>query len=339
MENNGTYRWVNEDKPKTPGKNPFGKMPDMKKMRNLAIAVIVVLALGIGALTCFYTVDDKQQAVVTTFGKVTDITDAGVHFKLPFGIQHVQKVDVNVYQQIELGYRSGGYGDYQVLEDESSMITGDYNIVNVDFFVEYKICDPVAYLYSSNNPEVILRNLIQSQVRNVVGSSTVDAVLTSGKENIQMQVKALVTQILEEYDIGLTLVDVKIQDSEPPTQEVIEAFKAVETAKQRAETVVNDAKAYQNAQLPQAQAQADQLIQNAEYLKQKRINEALEAVAMFEAMYAEYAQNPEITKTRMYYEAIQEILPGVTVYIDTTGGENIDMMLPLDTFATQNGGN
>ena len=337
MENNGTYRWVNEDKPKGPEK--FGKMPDFKKVRNLAIVIAVVLALGLGALTCFYTVDDKQQAVVTTFGRVTDITDAGVHFKLPFGIQQVRKVDVNVYQQIELGYRSSGSGDYQVLEDESSMITGDYNIVNVDFFVEYKISDPVAYLYSSNDPEVILRNLIQSQVRNVVGSSTVDAVLTSGKENIQMQVKNLVTEILEEYNIGLTLVDVKIQDSEPPTQEVIEAFKAVETAKQRAETVVNDAKAYQNAQLPQAQAQADKLIQNAEYLKQKRINEALEAVAMFEAMYAEYAQNPEITKTRMYYEAIQEILPGVTVYIDTTGGENIDMMLPLDTFAAQNGGN
>ena len=337
MENNGTYRWVNEDKPKGPEK--FGKMPDFKKVRNLAIVIAVALALGLGALTCFYTVDDKQQAVVTTFGRVTDITDAGVHFKLPFGIQQVRKVDVNVYQQIELGYRSSGSGDYQVLEDESSMITGDYNIVNVDFFVEYKISDPVAYLYSSNDPEVILRNLIQSQVRNVVGSSTVDAVLTSGKENIQMQVKNLVTEILEEYNIGLTLVDVKIQDSEPPTQEVIEAFKAVETAKQRAETVVNDAKAYQNAQLPQAQAQADKLIQNAEYLKQKRINEALEAVAMFEAMYAEYAQNPEITKTRMYYEAIQEILPGVTVYIDTTGGENIDMMLPLDTFAAQNGGN
>ena len=210
MENNGTYRWVNEDKPKTPGKNPLGKMPDMKKMRNLAIAVIVVLALGIGALTCFYTVDDKQQAVVTTFGKVTDITDAGVHFKLPFGIQQVQKVDVNVYQQIELGYRSGGYGDYQVLEDESSMITGDYNIVNVDFFVEYKISDPVQYLYTSTNPELILRNLIQSQIRNVVSSSTVDSVLTDGKENIQMQVKSLVTDILQEYDIGLTLVDVKI---------------------------------------------------------------------------------------------------------------------------------
>lgn len=148
-----------------------------------------------------------------------------------------------------------------------------------------------------------------------------------------MQVKDLVTQILEEYDIGLTLVDVKIQDSDPPTDEVIEAFKAVETAKQQAETVVNDAKAYQNAQLPKAQAEADQLIQNAEYLKQKRINEATEQVAMFNAMYEQYAQNPAITKSRMYYEAIQQILPDVKVYIDTSGeGSNLQKLLPLEKF-------
>ena len=174
----------------------------------------------------------------------------------------------------------------------------------------------------------------------MVGSSSVDAVLTDGKESIQMHVKELVTEILKEYDIGLTLVDVKIQDAEPPTQEVIEAFKAVETAKQQAETVINDAKAYQNAQLPQAQAQADQLIQNAEYLKQKRINEAIEKVAMFEAMYSEYAQNPAITRTRMYYEAISQVLPGVKLYINTGGqGGDVQMLLPLESLAGTEGGN
>jgi membrane protease subunit HflK len=211
------------------------------------------------------------------------------------------------------------------------MITGDYNIVNVDFFVEYKISDPVAYLYASTNPELILKNLIQSQVRNVVGSSTVDAVLTDGKENIQMQVRELVTEILAEYDIGLSLVDVRIQDSEPPTKAVIEAFKAVETAKQQAEAVVNEAKAYQNAKIPSAQAEADKLIQNAEYLKQKRINEAKEKVAMFTALYEEFARNPEITRSRMYYEAISRILPGVKVYINTGSGNSVEMLLPLES--------
>ena len=332
MDENGTYHWPGND-PKPKKNRNFKEI-----LKNVALILLAVIVVA-GISSCFYTVDDKQHAVVTTFGKVTDVTDAGVHFRLPFGIQQVRKVDVNVFQKIELGYSSTG-SSYTVNDSESSMITGDYNIVNVDFFVEYKISDPVRYLYSSNNPELILRNLIQSQVRNVVGSSTVDAVLTDGKENIQRQVKELVMQILQEYDIGLTLVDVKIQDAEPPTQEVIEAFKAVETAKQKAETVINDAKAYQNAQLPQAQAQADQLIQNAEFLRQKRINEGVEQVAMFTAMYSEYARNPQITRYRMYYEAISQILPGVKLYVNTGSSENSDlqMLLPLEPMTQVPGG-
>ncbi|MBR5021741.1 MAG: FtsH protease activity modulator HflK [Oscillospiraceae bacterium] len=327
MNENGTYQWSPSD--------DFKKKVDFKKLPKLGLIALIVVALIVAVSTCFYTVDEKQVAVVTTFGRVTDTTGAGVHFKLPFGIQRERKVDANVYQKIELGYKTTSSGVETVL-DECSMITGDYNIVNVDFFIEYKISDPVAYLYASTEPEVILKNLIQSQVRNVVGSSTVDAVLTDGKENIQMQVKELVTEILAEYNIGLTLVDVKIQDAEPPTKDVIEAFKAVETAKQQAETVLNDAKAYQNAELPKAQAEADKLLQNAEYLKQKRINEALEQVAMFEAMYKEYAQNPSITKSRMYYEAISQILPGVKLYINTGDSNNVDMLLPLESIV---GGN
>ena len=169
---------------------------------------------------------------------------------------------MNVYQSITLGYRDTNSGDFTLVEEESKMITGDYNIVLVEFFVEYKISDPVKYLYSSYEPEMILRNLVQSQVRNVVGSTDVDSVLTDGKEDIQRQVRELVSELLEEYDIGLMLVDVKIQDSDPPTDTVVEAFKAVETAKQQAETVVNEATAYQNEQLPAAQAEADALIQN-----------------------------------------------------------------------------
>ena len=306
--------------------------PLPKKLLRIVLVSAAAFAVLIAGLTCFYTVDDKQQAVVTTLGRVSDITDPGLHFKLPFGLQQVDKVDVNVYQKIELGYVTNHDGSTTTNASESAMITGDYNIVNVDFFVEYKISDPVAYLYSSNDPELILRNLIQSQVRNVVGSSNVDSVLTDGKENIQMQVKELVAEILQEYDIGLTLVDVRIQDSEPPTVDVVEAFKSVETAKQQAEAVVNEAIAYQNAQLPNAQAQADQLISNAEYLKTKRINEAIEQVAMFSAMYEEYAQNPDITKSRMYYEAISEILPGVKLYINTAeDGSDVQMLMPLDS--------
>ena len=332
MDENYSYRWSPPDNGRS------AKPMEPKKLGRIVLLAAVALVVLIGVLTSWYTVDDKQQAVVTTFGKVTEVADAGLHFKLPFGIQQIRKVDVNVYQKIELGYSTTGGGDYATKPDESTMITGDYNIVNVDFFVEYKIADPVKFLYSSGSPELILRNLIQSQVRNVVGSSTVDSVLTDGKGAIQTQVKDLVTEILAEYDIGLTLVDVRIQDAEPPTMEVNEAFKAVETSKQTAEAVVNDALAYQNAKLPEAQAQADKLIQNAQYLKQNRINEAIEQVAMFNAMYAEYALNPEITESRMYYEAISQILPGVKVYINTGSGGDVQMLLPLDSIVSTQGG-
>lgn len=316
-------------------RTPNSKKPplDGKKLKTMLIVIVAAIVILSLAGTCWYTVDEKQQAVVTTFGKVTDVTGAGIHFKLPFGIQRVELVDVNVYQKIEIGYRSDDRhpDSYEVIEKESKMITGDYNIVNVDFFVEYKISDPVKYLYNSKNPEVILKNLIQSQIRAVVGSATVDSVLTDGKTEIQIRVKELATEALAEYDIGLSLTDVKIQDSEPPTTSVIEAFKAVETAKQGAETAINQAKAYSNSKLPNAQAEADKLIRNAEYLKQNRINEAVKQVARFEAMYDEYTKNPDITKLRMYYEMIEEALPGVKLYIDASNG-GVEKLLPLEGF-------
>jgi membrane protease subunit HflK len=304
--------------------DPKGRNVDLKKIKRIAVIVVVAALLLTLALTCWYTVDDKQQAVVTTFGKVTEVTEAGMHFKLPFGIQQARKVDVNVYQKIELGYRTDASNPegYSLVDAESKMITGDYNIVNVEFFVEYKVSDPVKYLYSSYQPEEILRNLIQSQVRNVVGSTNVDSVLTTGQELVQQQVKELITTVLADYDIGLMLTDVKIQDSDPPTDEVTAAFKQVETAKQGAETVVNEAK---------AQAQADQVLQNAEFLKQSRINDATERIALFEAMYSEYINNPEITRSRMYYEIITKMLPDVKIFINTSQ-DGVEMMLPLDDF-------
>ena len=261
--------------------NPFtgnfaDKTREFKPKKFFGKLILILVAIAILSLlsTCWYTVDEKEQAVILTFGEVTGTADAGIHFKLPFGIQTVEKVKLNVYQKIEIGYRSDNHGssDYKTVENESRMITGDYNIVNIDFFVEYKVSDPVKYLFASASPELILKNLVQSQIRNVVGSSTVDSVLTDGKAEIQSQIKDLISTVLEEYDIGLIVTDVKIQDSEPPTASVIEAFKAVETAKQGAETAINQAKAYENSELPKAQAEADKLIQNAEYLKQNRLN-------------------------------------------------------------------
>lgn len=313
--------------------NPFKNLTPkaIKTIKALSLSVIIIILLIIIGSSCWYTISDKQNAVITTFGKVTSIVEEpGIHLKIPFGIQKAHKVDTNVYQKIYVGYTVDSEGKEISVDDESKMITGDFNIVNIDFYIEYKVTNPEKYLYASENPETILKNLVQSQVRNVVSSYDVDDVLTTKKSEIQAVSKELITKELELYDIGLMLIDVKIQDAEAPTPEVIAAFKSVETAKQGAETALNEAKAYENAQLPEAQAKADKLIQNAEFLKQNRINEAKEEISMFEAMYTQYSVNPEITKKRMYYEAIETILPKARIYINTNDS-GTSTILPLES--------
>ena len=317
----------------TSKKKPF--VESLKKTKRTLITVIIIIAVGYVLLSSVYTVNDKQQAVVTTFGKVTSVADSGIHIKLPFGIQKATLVDVNVLQKIEIGFRSGNtQNNATVVESESKMISGDYNIVNCDFFVEYKISDPVKYLYNSENPHEILKSLAQSHIRNVISSYDVDSILTTGKGEIQAKIKEAIQDELMIYDLGLALTDIKLQDSEPPTAAVQEAFKEVETAKQDKDTAINVALAYENAQIPLAQAEADKLIQNAEFLKQDRINEANMQVAMFNAMYEQYKLNPEITKKRMFFEAVEKVLPGAKIYIDTSDGST-HKLLPVDSFNAQ----
>lgn len=306
--------------------------------RIVLILILLVLAAGL-LLTSVYTVNDKQQAVVTTFGKVTSVADPGIHIKIPFGVQQATLVNVNELQKIEIGFRTGNVNyDTTVVDSESKMISGDYNIVNCDFFVEYKISDPVKYLYQSENPREILKSLSQSHIRNVISSYDVDSILTTGKGEIQAKIKEAIQNELAEYDLGLILTDIKLQDSEPPTLAVQEAFKEVETAKQDKDTAVNVARAYENSELPLAQAEADKLIQNAEFLKQDRINEATMQVAMFEAMYEQYQLNPGITKQRMFYEALEKVLPNAKVYIDTSEDGSTQKLLPIDSFAADERG-
>lgn len=332
-------------------KGPGTSSPKMPKIspsgiKKASVIILIVFVLIITVATSVYTVNDKQQAVVTTFGKVTSVTGPGMHFKLPFGIQSAEKVDVNVYRKIEIGYRSQndtshyGYAvpEYEAgktnsytVENESKMISGDYNIVNCDFFVEYKISDPVKYLYNSQYPDEILKSLAQSHIRNVISSYTVDQILTTGKGEIQTKIKESIIEELAVYDLGLVLTDIKLQDAEPPTEEVKKAFKDVETAKQERETAVNIANAYKNEQIPKAEAEADRLIAEAELSKQQRINEANAQVAKFNAMYEEYTRSPAVTKKRMFFETVEKVLPDAKVYIDTSDGTT-QKLLPIDAF-------
>lgn len=300
------------------------------------VLAIVVMIILIASLNSVYTVNDQQQAVVLTFGKVTAIEGAGMHFKLPDPIQSVIKVPVQRTQKLELGYREGDNGNYIAVDEESKMITGDYNIIKIDFFIEWKISDPKKYLFAAVEPEKILRNTSLSAARTVVGSTTIDEVLTSGKVAIQSDIKEKLMNSLEDYDIGVQIIDVKIQDSEPPTEEVKQAFKNVENSKQSKETSLNEANKYKNAEIPKAQAESDKIIRNAESQRENKINEAKGQVVKFQKMYEEYKNYKEITKKRLYLEAMEEILPGITVYIEDSSG-GIQKILPLKPFENKGG--
>ena len=304
-----------------------GQVPRSKKtggkIAGIVIAAFVVLLLGLNST---YEIKEQEQAVLITLGQATAVTDPGLHFKIPF-IQRVRKVNTTI-QGFSIGYNAS---DNAVNEDESLMITSDFNFIDVDFYVEYRYSDPVKALYASKNPLEILKNISQSCIRTVIGSYPVDDVLTTGKNEIQASIKEMILDRLEEQDIGIQLVNITIQDSEPPTTEVMEAFKAVETAKQGKETALNNANKYRNEQLPSAQAKADGIIKDAEAQKTERINEATAQVARFNAMYEEYIKNPAVTKQRMFYEAMEEVLPDLKVIIESPNGD-VQTIYPIESF-------
>lgn len=295
------------------------------KLGKLLVLIPILLILAFIIFTSFYTVGETERAVITTFGKVTAVKEAGLQFKLPYPIQDVYKVDMTT-QKVTIGYEANGVKDL-VREDESRMITGDFNVVSVDFFMEWKVTDPQKYLFNSRDPKGILKNVAQAAARDVMGSKTVDEVLTTGKVSIQSEIKEMMVSRLEMYDIGIQIIEVKIQDAEPPTEEVIAAFKAVETAKQEKETTINVAKAYENSVLPEAQAQADKILKEAEAFKEQRVNEAEGEAAKFTAMFNEYINSKEVTKKRMYLETIEEVFPGIELYIDAGNGSMEKLMI------------
>lgn len=304
------------------------KTNNSNSMGKIIGIIVAVVVLGILSLNSTYQIREQEQAVLITLGNAQAVTEPGLHFKIPF-IQKVRKVNTTI-QGFAIGYdaESG-----ESIQDDSLMITSDYNFVNVDFFVEYRYSDPVKAIYASEDPVAILKNVSQSCIRTVIGSYPVDDVLTTGKNEIQAAIKEMILARLEEQDIGIQLVNITIQDSEPPTTEVMEAFKAVETAKQGKETALNNANKYRNEQLPLAQAQADGIIKDAEAQKTERINEATAQVARFNAMYEEYIKNPNVTRQRMFYEAMEEVLPDLKVVIESPSGD-MQTFYPIESFAT-----
>ena len=300
-----------------------------KKFGRIVFLVVLLVIAAVVVFGSFYTIEEQEKAVVTTFGKAKTVGTAGLHFKIPL-IQRVQKVDTTI-QGFPIGFDQMNDG---FIETESMMITRDFNFVNVDFFVEYKVSDPVRWLYASDQPITILKNIAQSSIRMVVGSYDVDNVITTGKNEIQSVIKETIIKKLDVQDIGIQLVNITIQDAEPPTDTVMEAFKAVETAKQGKETALNNASKYRNEKLPQAEAEVDKILQKAQSTRAERVNEAESEVARFNEMFEEYTKYPLITKERMFYETMESVLPSLKVIIDS-GSSGVQKLLPIEPLVGQ----
>ena len=298
--------------------------------KGLTVTVLLLAVIAGIVLFSVYQLQEDEYAVITTFGKPTVVNTSGLKFRIPL----IQKKTIvsKATQGFAIGYNLANNAS---IEDESLMISVDFNFVNVDFYVEYRITDPVKYLYNSREPEQILKMLCQSYIRDTIGLYGVDDVITTGKAEIQSSIREKITTRLEQEDLGIALVNIAMQDAEPPTKEVQQAFKAVETSKQEAETAINNANKYANEQLPAAKANADEILQKAEAYKQSRIAEAEGQASRFSELYAEYAKFPEITRQRLFYETIGSVFPNMKVIILGKDGSQMSTVLPLDSFITE----
>ncbi len=292
----------------------LGKSP--KKSARLMLGAIVVLVLIWGVFSCFYTVQPEQRAVVKRFGAVVDITDPGLHFRLPFGIDQVQLVATERVLKQEFGFRTEGTRDGRTAysakqyEDESLMLTGDLNIIDLEWVVQYRISDPIKFLYSMREPTRTLRDISESVMRRVVGNRLGSDVLTVGRVDIQQLGRDEIQQIMDRYDAGIHVITVELQDVVPPPA-VQPAFNEVNEARQERERMINEAQKRVNQEIPRAEGQAMRTIAEAEGYATERVNRALGESFRFSAVLTEYRQAPEVTRSRLYLETLHEVLPNI----------------------------
>lgn len=306
-------------------KEEFPIIDKIIKIGSISLMGIILLVI---LFNIPYHLNENEQAIITTFGQAKTESSAGLHFKIPF-IQKVKKVNTSI-KGFPVGY---AVENDQSISTESLMITKDYNFVNIDFYISYQITNPIDALYNTENVELVLKNMAQTCIRSVVASYNVDPVMTTGKSEIEANVKDMLVKKTDEFNLGVTIKDVSIQDAEPPTEAVSTAFKCVETAKQGKETAINNANKYANEVIPAAEANADKIVQSAEAEKTAKINEAEGQVARFNSLYEEYTKYPLITKQRMFYETMEEVLPNMKVIILNNDGTQT--VLPLDSFTQE----
>jgi membrane protease subunit HflK len=293
-----------------------------------------MIFFGIGALivlwgvsSVFYTVQPEERAVVKRFGAVVSISDPGLHFKLPFGIDTVQLVATERVLKEEFGFRTaasprGAPSEYDARDypDESLMLSGDLNMIDVEWVVQYRISDPMKFIYSMREATLTLRDISESVMRRAVGNRLGSEVLTTGRVEISNLVRDEVQAAMARYDNGIQIVTVELQDVVPPAA-VQPAFNEVNEARQERERMINEAQKQANQQLPLARGQANRAIAESEGYATERVNRALGETARFTSILAEYRGAPEVTRTRMYLETMNQVLPKIGSVIVVQNGQ------------------
>lgn len=310
--------------------NQFEFLNELKKLKPYLRKILLGIILVIFFWLAFFQVEPEEIGVITRFGKYVREVEPGLNFKIPL-VERVYWVPVERQQKQEFGFRTISAGIQSEFTksgttDESLMLTGDLNLADVEWVVQYRIDDPYSFLFKVRNPVNSLRDISEAAMRQVVGDRTVNEVLTVGRTEIASSVFEEIQKICIEYSLGIKIEQVVLQDVNPP-DEVKDAFNAVNEAQQEKETLINQAKSEYNKVIPKARGQADETIQKAEGYSTERVNNALGEVARFNALYSEYIKAPEVTKRRIYLETMENVIPklGHKIISDEKGNN----VLPL----------
>ena len=305
--------------------------------RSAIVLVILALAAFV-AWTTYYTVPSNSVAVVQRFGKYLTDVPPGLHFKLPLGIDVATIVPVKRQLKQEFGFATAGATDpYQIPRDakqEAQMVTGDLNAALVEWVVQYRISDPVKFLFDVREPRGTLRDVSESVMREVVGDRTVDEVITIGRQEIETEALTKMQALATKYAMGISIDQVQLKNINPP-KPVQASFNEVNQAQQEKEKLINEARRDYNKVIPLAEGEKDQRIREADGYRLKRINEAEGDAARFSALLAEYIKAPEVTRRRIYIETLQDVMPGIRSKIIVD--ERARSILPLLNLDSQKG--
>ncbi|MDB5444494.1 MAG: hflK [Phenylobacterium sp.] len=290
------------------------------------IAAIVGAAFGLWALSGLYVVQPNEEAVVTTFGAYSRSESPGLRYHLPAPIENVEKVPVTSLNRIDVG----GTADADVPQ-ESLMLTGDENIVNLNFSVTWRINDAARYVFSTRNPEEAVKAVAESAMREIVGKTPLQPILTTGRGQVQLQAAELMQRILDRWGAGVSIVEVQIRSSNPPP-EVVAAFRDVSNAQQDQDSAVNEANTYRNRVINEAKGDAARIVQSAQGYREQSVREALGEASRFNQIVGEYKRAPGVTRERLYLETMERVLARSNKVVVSGKGTTAPIILPPDVF-------